>query len=370
MTRLRPLSVIDQAEIALRHALAQSKWSGTLPSFATLSEFLGVSVPTVSIAVSRLAKSGLVASQGKRRRYRIEPAASRARPRKSGLLAMPSPSRYLLIVGSPDRDKLDPWRSRFVMEAIRELRRAGWVCDYDTLPFSGSRIRRAGWDRVLARHPATHLLVFDGTPQVVRWAQSHGLGVALMGGQAVAGVPSLGVDLDAVVRHVVGKVAGLGHRKVLIPLLDSPPAMAAAVARAASPFLGYTADQLLDRGWVCSGQLRTPDEQRASLSSMVRRLAPTALVCMNWRDCLVARDVLSGLGLTPPRDVSLVVLDSNDDMAWVDPSPTRFHVGHQMVLRATLAWLSGKPHDQAQQTRTMLKGWVDGETLAAPAAAA
>ena len=90
---------------------------------------------------------------------------------------------------------------------------------------------------------------------------------------------------------------------------------------------------------------------------------------MNWRDCLVARDVLSGLGLATPRDVSLVVLDSNDDMAWVDPPPTRFHVGHEMVLRATLAWLGGKPHDQAQQTKSMLKGWMDGATLAAPFAA-
>lgn len=369
MTRLRPLSVIDQAEIALRHALSQSKWAGTLPSFATLSEFLGVSVPTVSVAVARLAKAGLVRSQGKRRRYRIEPAAQRARPRKAGLLGLSAPSRYLLVVGSPERDKLDPWRSRFLMEAIRELRRAGWVCDYETLPFSGARIRRAGWDRVLSRHPATHLLVFDGTPPVVRWAQSHGLDVALMGGQAVPGVPSLGVDLDAVMRLVVGKVAALGHRRVLIPLLDAPPAMAAAVARSAAPFLGYTPDQLLDRGWVCSGQLRTPGEQRAALADMFRRLSPTALICLNWRDCLVARDVLTELGLASPRDVSLVVLDSNDDMAWVNPAPTRFHVGHGMVVRATLAWLGGKPHDQAQQTKSMLKGWMDGATLAAPAAA-
>lgn len=371
MTRLKPLSVIDQAEIALRHALSQSKWTGTLPSFATLAEFLGVSVPTVSIAVSRLAKAGLLASQGKRRRYRIEASAHRARPRRAGLMALATPGRYLLIAGTPTRDGLDPWRSRFVMEAIRELRRTGWVCDYDALPFSGSRARAAGWDRVLSRHPATHLLVFDATPPVVKWAKSKGLSVALMGGQAMPDVPSLGVDLDVVMRHSVGKLAALGHRKVLIPLLDSPPALATAVARAAAHHLGFTPDQLLDRGWVCSGQLRTPGQQRAALASMVRRLTPTALLCMNWRDGLVARDVLAELGWESPRDISLLVLDSNDDMGWVRPVPTRFHVGHEMVLRGVLAWLAGKHHDPAQLTKVMLRGWVDGETLApAPAASA
>jgi DNA-binding LacI/PurR family transcriptional regulator len=366
MTRLRPLSVIDQAEIALRHALAQGKWSGTLPSYATLSDFLGVSVPTVSIAVSRLAKAGLVASQGKRRRYRIEPAARRARTRRPSPPGMPLPTRYLLIAGIPQRDQLDPWRSRLVMEAMRELRREGWVCDYDALPFSGARVTKAGWDRVLARHPATHLLLFDATPPVVRWARSRGLSVALMGGQALPGVPSLGVDLEAVIRHVVGKLASLGHRKVLIPLPDDPPAMAEAVARSAAGLLGYTPSQLLDRGWVFSARLRTPAERRSAIAARLRQLSPTALVCMSWRDCLVARDVLRDLGLEAPRDLSLVVMDSGDDMDWVNPAPTRFNVGHDLILRGTLAWLEGKPFDTAQSAKAMIKGWVDGETLAAP----
>ena len=368
MTRLRPLSVIDQAEISLRHALAQGKWSGVLPSFVTLSEFLGVSVPTVSIAVSRLAKAGLVASQGKRRRYRIEPAARRARPRRASLSGIPLPSRYLLIAGIPQRHQLDPWRSRLVMEAIRELRREGWVCDYDTLPFSGARVSKAGWDRVLARHSATHILLFDATPPVVKWAQSRGLSVAMMGGQALPGVPSLGVDLEVVIRHVVGKLASLGHRKVLIPLPDNPPAMATAVAQAAADLLGYTPSQLMDRGLVYSARLRTPSERRASLAASLRRLSPTAMVCMSLRDYLVVKDVMRDLALTAPRDLSLIVMDSNDDMDWMNPAPTRFNVGHDLILRGVLAWLAGKPFDTAQSAKVMIKGWVNGETLAAPPA--
>lgn len=370
MTRLKPLSVIDQAEIALRQALSQSKWTGMLPSFATLAEFLGVSVPTVSIAVSRLAKAGLVASQGKRRRYRIEPAAHRAKARKSELVSLVTPSRYLLIVGSLERDQLDTWRGRFVMEAIRELRRDGWVCDYDTLPFAGAKARRAGWDRVLSRHPATHLLVFDGTPQVIQWARDNQLSVIQMGGLCVPGVHTLGVDLGAVIRHVVGKVVQAGHRKVLIPLLDAPPAMAASVARAAAPMLGFTPDQMLDRQWVVAAQLKSPEEHRRTLAGLIRRLEPTAVISVNWRDYLIASDVIRSLGLRCPEHISQLVMDSNEDMAWVSPVPTRFTMGPDVVLKCLTAWLNGKPFDPERQTKVMLRGWTMGESLRPPAVVA
>lgn len=249
------------------------------------------------------------------------------------------------------------------MEAIRELRRAGWVCDYDSMPFSGVRARRAGWGRVLSRHPATHLLIFDGTPQVARWAMESGLAVMQMGGQAIPGVPTLGVELDQVIRFVVGKVAEAGHRKILIPLLEAPPAMAAAVARSAGPLLGYTPDQMLDREWVVAAQLRTPEERRRALTELIRRLGPSVVICLNWRDYLVASDVARGLGLSCPGDLSLLVMDSNEDMAWVKPVPTRFQMGTEIVLKGLVAWLNGKPFDAGHQTRAMIKGWTEGETL-------
>lgn len=363
MTRLKPLSVIDQAEISLRQALAESKWTDTLPSFATLSEFLGVSVPSVAIAVSRLAKAKLISSQGKRRRYRIEPKALRSRPRKAGFIALPSPRRYLLIVGTPERDQLDTWRARFVMEAMRELRRNGWVCDYDCMPFSDLKGRRASWDRVLSRHPATHLLILEGVPQVARWAMENGLTVMQMGGQAIAGVHTLGVELDQIIRFVVGKVVEAGHRKVLFPLLNAPSAMAAAVARSAGPLLGYTPDQMLDREWVASAQLRTPEERRQALAGLIRKLGPSVVICFEWRDYLVAADVVRELGLSCPGDLSLVVLDSNEDMAWVKPVPTRFLMGNDVMIKWLVALLKGKTFDAKRQTHAMIKGWTEGETL-------
>lgn len=367
MSRLKPLRVIDQAELAMRAALSRRKWKDCLPSFITLSGFLGVSVPTVSLVVARLAKAGLVASQGKRRRYRIKSAAHRAPLPEPGLLGRVLGDRYLLVAGNTPRDQLDAWSGRLVMEAIRELRRIEWVCDYEMIPFGAERPRVASWDRVLASHPATHLLVLDGTPPVVKWARARGLNVALLGGQRMAGVLSLGVDLEQVLSLVVGKLARLGHRKVMVPVSEGFPALARAVAQVACRPLGFTPDQMLDRGLVSCLRVRTPAEHRRALAELISRLRPTALVCISWRDYLVAADVARELGMAIPRDISMVVLDSNPDMEWVKPLPSRFSLGPEVVVANVVEWVLSARPDVVGLTNHMLSGWVEGETMAAPA---
>ena len=363
MPKLRLLTVVDQAEQALLDGIVQGRWKERLPSFATLAAYIGVSIPSVGAAVARLARTGAVVSRGPRRSYligKVDPAR-RGRPQVSS--PMPSAAKSLLMVGPVELRQLDSWRQSYVLEVMREGQLAGWRCDYARLPSSVAPKVRASWQKVLDRHPASHLLVMDGSSVVAKWALSKGLTVGLLGGPNLPDVASLAVSLEQILEHVVGRLARLGHRRVLFPLWGAPAMMPRAIARTIAPLVARGEAELIDRGWVSAFALSAARRHREQLRERVRRLDPTAIVNLNWRDYLVTQSVLAELGLGMPRDLSVVVLDADEDMRWSTPVPAHFQVGQELFLRRLFAWLRGRPISDAQVTKAMFKGWVDGETL-------
>ena len=211
MTRLRRLTVIDQAEATLLELLRQGRWKGRLPGYQILSDVIGVSVPTIARAASRLVQAGVLISRGQRRAFDISETALKSAPRAP---AAPSSGqgarrgRYLLILGPTGLDQLDSWSRRFVTDAIRQLAREGWGCDYEELDFLGAERVSAKWDRILERHPASHLAVLKGNPVIAEWGKSRGLKVLLLGGSVGnTGVSRLGYNIWEVASEAARRAA-------------------------------------------------------------------------------------------------------------------------------------------------------------------
>lgn len=68
MDPIKRISAVDAVEAALLDGLCDGLWKGTMPGIRLLSKSLEVSPPTVQAALARLIETGVLSSQGERRR--------------------------------------------------------------------------------------------------------------------------------------------------------------------------------------------------------------------------------------------------------------------------------------------------------------
>lgn len=373
MTKLRRLTVIDQAEIALSELLRQGRWKGRLPGYQVLADVLGVSVPTVGRAVSRLVQSGILVSRGQRKAFDISPSALGQPPRAIQPMVGMAPGagirkgKFLLILGPTELDRIDSWSRRFVTDCIRQLTREGWGCDFESLDYLGAERASTKWGKLLERHPATHLIVLRGNVAIAEWAMARGLKVLLLGGTVGnTGVSRLGYNIWEVAAEAVRRASELGHRRVLVPLLDVPPKVRTNLPAAVAPHLGMTPQQVLDSGMVFQLGSDDPARRLRALELQFRRVRPTFVFCVFWKDYLQVTTYLQSLGTKIPGDMSVVACGLDDQMPYVVPTPSFFDLRIEPVMRQVHVWLRGRKPDEQAPSRAIPGSFVKGATLAPP----
>jgi hypothetical protein len=360
----RRLSAIDQAELGIEQAIAKREWAGLLPSYKTLSQLLGFSVPTIALAAARLSERGVLEAAGARRRFRIAPGKARRRRVDVGTRKDESDRRLLILSPSPESTWDDNQR-RVVLETMASALEDGWGCAKDTDDFLRAREPLKRWDKLLLRHRPTHLLAIQGTRALLDWAKANRLKVAFIGGQSLKpseGV-SLGVHLGPLLRHACRELAGLGHRRLLFPHWGELTAVADAAAGILGEELGVDPARLLADGAVFAAPPGKPREHRERLLRHMDKAKPTALVLVDWRDFLVAWDCLRERGLRAPRDLSLVVLNPGAETEWFSPLPAHYRIPQGHFAAEVREWLHGRPAGAETMTRTVLAAWNKGETL-------
>lgn len=340
--------------------LGDGTWSDVLPSLQDLAKALRFSPPVITQALRRLASRRLIASPGPRRRYRIlagKPVATKA-PR-------PSDGRRLLILTQNGPEAWDESQRRVVMEILDDAAADGWACARETSDFLGARNPRKGWDKLLAHHRPSHLVAIQGTRTLAEWAARRGVRTAFIGGQQVD--PSLaagiGIRMSDILRHCLAHLTRLGHRRILIPIWGGLRQLPAFCARELGAALGMDQARLLGEGWVFGAPSTKLADHRSRLLRHLRKLRPTAVVTIDWRDYLVASQCLEDEGLRVPADVSLVVLNHGPDAEWVRPAPAHYLIDQGYFAREVRAWRRGRAPDPASATKAVLAGWKAGETV-------
>lgn len=369
MTQLRRLTVIDQAEAALIELIRQGRWKGRLPGYQVLADVVGVSVPTVGRAVARLVQAGILMSRGQRKAFEISEAGLSSAPKVPAVTSIapvlaPKKGRYLLILGPASLDMLDSWTRGFVADAIRQLSREGWGCDYEALDYleAGSTSRK--WNKLLERHPASHLAVIKGNPVIAKWGMSKGLKVLLIGGiVGNTGVMRLGYNTGEIASEAARRGAELGHRRILMPLFEVPPKATTTIPGAIAPHLGLTPEEVLRKGMVF--QLGSTDPQRRlrALDHHFRSVQPTLIVTLFWKDYLQVMGYLHSRGLRVPEDVSVIAFGHDPLLPYVIPTPSYFNLRSEPVLRQVHIWLRGRKPDKSALAKALVGSFVKGETL-------
>jgi len=356
VSTFRHLTAADQAEKAIEDSIASGKWGEFLPSYRRLSEWMGLSCPTVALAVAKLVKRGLLVSPGKRQRFRIATKSSRQSSTK--------PRRHLLAIFPKVNGTADEDQKRIIAEAVRRATKDGWVCTDVGADYTDAGSVKKRWDHLLEHRP-THLLAAPGTKHLATWAHRNGLSAAFIGGQAVPaehGI-TIGVKMADILSDCATRLHRLGHNRILAPYWGEMPGIAGFSAGILAKACQTRSDRLLAEGWVTQWQPGTPKEQREQLARSMAKLRPTAIICVLGRDYLLAMQCAEAAGLKIPRDLSLVTLSPSPDMDWLLPAPSYYKVDTSTLIDAADLWRHGKLKTDKYMTQAVLNSWNPGESI-------
>lgn len=206
-------SVAEQAAAALRAALRAGELADPLPGEHELARRLGISRPSVRLAVAQLAAEKLVRVQkGRRTRLVGLPAAATAPVRPTVCVVAPS-----VLQGQP----LAAHPLLLHLRALVASRGIRWEEVRDA-KLGGARPERR-LAEIVGRRQGVCWILFSAPEPVQRWFAA-GRRPALVVGSAPPGLalPSVDVDFRALGRHAAGAMLARGHRRLALIIPENP----------------------------------------------------------------------------------------------------------------------------------------------------
>jgi DNA-binding LacI/PurR family transcriptional regulator len=361
MTRLRRITVIDQAEQDIEARVRAGEWTARLPGFKVLADLVGVSVPTIGAAVGRLANRGILVSQGPRRPFVVAPSLAKASASKTKVR-----SKYLVIVSRKTLPAMDNWTRSLVIDLMRLLTREGWRCDLEDIDYGSGRNTSRTLDCLRQKHPASHMLFLGGSPAISNWAVSQsGLTVGFLGGKSNHDeVRGMGISITTVYNHILSTLSDLGHKRILVALWDPNPQFALMLSGLHANHNRIPVERLKSDGLLLLSNTVPPAQRREEFLRAFRKSNPTALVVDGLFEFILVWTTLMQLGLKVPADISIVNLMSDDQLDKLPLVSTHYKVEPKFMIREIHAWIRGRPTDTVAGARRAIANWVKGDTLA------
>jgi len=360
MTRLRRITVIDQAEQDIEARVRAGEWTARLPGFKVLADLVGVSVPTIGAAVARLAERGILVSQGPRRPFvissKLSKVTTKTKPR----------SKYLVIISRKSLPELDNWTRSLVIDLMRTLAREGWRCDLEATDYAAGRNIARSLDCLRQKHPASHMLFLGGTPAISDWAATQiGTTVGFLGGKSNhEEIRVMGISVATIYNHILTTLGEHGHKRIMAALWDPNPTLAAAISRLHAHHLRIPVERLSSECLLINSNTSSPAHRRDEFIRAFRKSKPTAIIIDGIFDYILVWTTLMELGLKVPQDVSIINLMSDDQLSKLTLVSTHYKVEPKFMLREIHAWIRGRATDNVAGARRAIANWVRGDTLA------
>ena len=204
MRHVRRISIIDQTIEHIREGIREGCWTEKLPGLRPLAEELGVSRESLRTALRRLEADGVLASgdQGDSRRILGKPASSRRETMRIAIL----PARRMETESVADQS--------LILRLMHDLEAAGYDCTL--VSPHGHAPGVAAVTRLVAEKNADVWMIYQGSLEVLKWFSEQPVtSLAIGGHHHTLPVAAIGFDYDTAVREVVGKLVGLGHRRIV-----------------------------------------------------------------------------------------------------------------------------------------------------------
>jgi hypothetical protein len=353
----RFVSLTDQVTEQLREGMIEGRWQGTLPGRDRLAADLGCSHWTVEEAMQRLAREGLLVSQGVGRRRRIELSAGVTRARTLRV--------RILLYEKSDR------KTDYLVELAHLLQQAGHDSAFasKTLQDLGMNVNRIA--RFVSATEADAWVVIAGPREVLEWFAMQKIPTFALFGRFLQ-VPLAGAapKKSPAYAKLVERLVKMGHRRIVSVVRED--------RRKPAPGMldRFFLDQLRKHG-IQTGPYHLPDWDdhplglQKLLDSLFQHTPPTALLLDEPSLFIAARDHLAHKGFLAPRDVSLVCCDFDPKFDWCIPAITHIAWDSRPVIRCVIHWAGNISRGKDDRKKTLTQSrLVPGGTIGPPSTSA
>jgi len=341
-------NVTDQVVNLLREGMLSGRWRDTLPGRDQLAGELGVSHTTMEAAMRRLAKEGLLVSQGAGKRRRIVLQTGQYQPRHFRV-------RYLAYESV---DQSTP----HVISLLDRLNKSGFAAKFaaKSLLELGMNPNRVA--RFVQGVSADAWIVAAGSRKVLEWFCEQPVPAYAYFG-VKSGLPIAGCGVRRDISPVVRRLIQLGHRRIVF--------LAREVHTAPKPsfFTQLFLDVLRSEGIIAgSYNIPTwgyhPEGLHRCLESLFKTTPPTALITDETPIMVAVRDHLARRGIIAPRDISLICLDQDPLIAWCDPIVAHFSWNYAPIGRHVVRWATNVARGKHDYRQTAIAAkFIEGGTI-------
>ena len=322
MSGRRVLSIVEQVTESLRDGMINGRWRDTLPGRDRLAKELGVSHKSVESAMRKLAKEGLLVSQGAGQRRRI---------------VLPEGGQEITNL----RLRLIPYEpadrgNAVCIEILEELNKVGFSAGFATKSLTELNMDVKRISRFVAKTPADAWIVTSGSLDVLQWfSEQDAPAFAFFGSKSKVDIAGVGIrrNIESIIKNLVS----LGHRRIVHICREDH------IKPTPSLFIREFLAALKAEG-IQTGAYNTPiwgynpKQLRTCLNSLFKHTSPTALIVSEAPVFIAARDHLSRLGIHAPEDVSLISLDPDPSFSWTDPQVSHFAWDYSRVVKRIVRW--------------------------------
>lgn len=343
MKNLRIRSASGQLAEHLKEEIRAGKWTERMPGETWLVTNLQVGRDTVRAALAQMEEEGVLVSQGQGKRRRIVTGGGNDTTRKIRV--------RILLYEKQARGDIDN------SSLLAQLLEAGFEAE-----FAGKSLKDLGMDvgrvaRYVNQNPVDAWVVSAASREVLEWFAGQPVPALAMYGRhyglpIAAAYPVMIPGLASAVSRLVD----LGHKRIV--MITREERRKPHLSRPEQAFI----DELESAG-IRTGDYNLPDweESREGLGRLLNELfrfsPPTALIFQEAQLFIAARSHLADRGIVAPRDVSLVVAESDPSFGWSDPIPSHIHWDYRPVVRRVVRWAK----NVAQRKEDRLKSGTDSK---------
>jgi DNA-binding LacI/PurR family transcriptional regulator len=317
-------SLTDQVTDLLRQGILGGRWRGTLPGRNRLAEEIGCCHGTMEQAMRRLAREGLLVSQGagQRRRINLEGGAKRE-----------SPLRVVILL----YEHSDQMTS-YLVELVHRLQSAGHEAAFSTKSMLDLGMDAKRIARFVEATQADAWVVISGPRDVLKWFEAEAIPTfALFGHSMRIPLASAGPKKAGALEELVDRLVDYGHQLIVMVVREDRR----------KPELGLLESLFLNRlqeHGIRTGSFNMPEweDRPEAFSSMIDSLfqvsPPTALII---GDPILLFPVVQHLalrGISAPAQVSLACTDARPGYHWCNPEITHIAWDSEYVVKRVESW--------------------------------
>lgn len=350
MKRLQIQSATGQLADYLKDEIRVGRWTGRMPGENWLMKHLQVGRGTVRTAMAQLETEGVLVSQGQGRWRQIAMSQEGTRTRKIRV--------RILHYEKQSQGDLDN------SYLLTHLLRAGFDAGFarKSLKDLGMNVEKVA--RYVKRNPADAWVVSAASREILQWfAGQPTPAIAMYGRHKELTIAAAFTIMIPGMIAAVRRLIELGHKRIV--MLAREERRKPQLSRPKQVFIDE-----LKAGGIVTGDYNLPEweESKEGLTRLLNELfrfsPPTALIFQEAQLFAAARYHLADRGIVAPRDVSLVVADSDPSFAWCNPSPSHIRWDYRAVLRHVVRWARRVEQDKPDRRKIGTESkFVEGGTI-------